>query len=571
MKRSLFIRIFAGFLTIIALMSVITILALRTVRDSGRASAGRELYDLAKSVEAAVLPYAMRGDALGIERYIRPLARTLNKRITVIALNGVVMADSDHDPKTMENHADRPEIVAAQTYRSGESERRSVTLKESMLYLAVTASVDGQPVCFIRTSMRAKTFEDTMRRALLVIGIAAAVGIAAAILFAVVVSRTLGHPLAVVSEASSRVASGDLNARAYVSETSAFKPLADNFNSMVASLKGLIDELSARKDELATVFAAIEEAVVLIDAKGTIVIANDAFRSVAGVASTGRTYWDVLPEDGFLTVVRSAKSGEFVHREMRMAERTFAVASRALLSRGYILVMLRDVSMERDIERLKRDLVSNVSHELRTPLTSIKGYAETLADELSGDARLKFVDIIRKNAERLANIVRDLLVLSDLERETPSLDRERMDMTEIVKDVLSIFEKRALEKGLTITLDAPAPVVILCDRFKLEQLVINLVDNAVKYTEQGGIAVRISGGDTAAVRIEDTGIGIPAEDVPHIFERFYVVDKSRSREAGGTGLGLSIVKHIVHLHNGDIAVQSVVGKGTTFTVTIPAG
>lgn len=568
MKRSLFARIFAGFLAVIALMSVFAALAIMTVRESNRIAAVRELYDLAKSVEPFVVDHVLRLDDASIHRYIKPLAASLMKRITIVALDGRVIADSDHDPRTMENHADRPEIIEAQLHMKGESKRRSVTLKESMLYLAVHSTQDGKPVCYIRTSMKAKTFEDAVRRAMMGVLVAAVIAVALATAFAGVVSRTLGQPLSVVSDASARVAAGDLSARAYVGNSSVYKPLADNFNGMVASLKSLIDELSARKEELATVFSAIDEAVALIDAEGIVVVANDAFRVLTERSCEGRAYWEAFPEDGFLSVVKAARTQSHVRREMRLAQRTFSVTARSLIGRGYILAVLRDITVEKDVERMKRDLVSNVSHELRTPLTSIKGYAETLADELAGDARIKYIDVIMKNTDRLANIVRDLLVLSDIERDSPSLTMDDVDIADMVRTILPLFEKRAREKGLSLHAET-ARVTIRGDRFKLEQLLINLIDNAVKYTEKGSIVVQTADENGAVVRVIDSGIGMPAEDIPHIFERFYVVDKSRSREAGGTGLGLSIVKHIAHLHSGSVEVKSELGKGTMFTVRLP--
>jgi two-component system phosphate regulon sensor histidine kinase PhoR len=234
---------------------------------------------------------------------------------------------------------------------------------------------------------------------------------------------------------------------------------------------------------------------------------------------------------------------------------------------GHVLIF-HDITDMKHVEQIKKDLVVNISHELRTPLTAIKGFVETLLDEASDEQR-DYLDIVKRHTDRLINIVQDLLVLSELEDRPAGFSVEKVDMGTVINSVVTLFEPKARQKGLSIKADIE-PVIISADSFRIEQLLTNLIDNAIKYTEKGEILVGVKAdGGNAIITVRDTGIGIPREHLMRIFERFYVVDKSRSRSVGGTGLGLSIAKHIATLHNGRITAESIPLTGTTFTVTLP--
>jgi two-component system phosphate regulon sensor histidine kinase PhoR len=235
-----------------------------------------------------------------------------------------------------------------------------------------------------------------------------------------------------------------------------------------------------------------------------------------------------------------------------------------------IVSIFHDITEIKDIEKIKKDFVINVSHELRTPLTAIKGYAETLRKEVDTSPGKKYLEIVERNTNRLINIVNDLLLLSSLE-EKAVLELEDIDLRGFLENVIRIFDQRLKDKQLSLVIDVKENLPpIKADLFKLEQMLVNLLDNAVKYTDRGEITVSVDVHDKRVrIQVRDTGIGIPKDDIPRIFERFYVVDKSRSRKSGGTGLGLSIVKHIVLLHNGTIGIESALGKGTSVTVTLP--
>jgi two-component system phosphate regulon sensor histidine kinase PhoR len=257
---------------------------------------------------------------------------------------------------------------------------------------------------------------------------------------------------------------------------------------------------------------------------------------------------------------------------VEVSGRTYLASLSPLPAPGGTVVTFHDLSASKHLEREKKDFVANVSHELRTPLTAIKGYAETLAEEASGDAR-KYLDIILRHADRLIELTQDLLVLAELEEKGIPLRHEAIDWRELIHGVRVLFEKKFAEKNLNLQIslaDDGAPLVFMGDRYRLEQMLINLLDNALRYTEKGGATVRVRRQEGClTITVGDSGIGIPAELLPRIFERFFVVDKARSRQSGGTGLGLAIVKHIVRLHGGHVEVTSAPGQGSEFIVTLP--
>jgi two-component system phosphate regulon sensor histidine kinase PhoR len=280
----------------------------------------------------------------------------------------------------------------------------------------------------------------------------------------------------------------------------------------------------------------------------------------------GRYYWELLRSTRLNTLIEES-SERSISGEVELADKSFLCIITPLASRKAKVVLLHDITELKQIERVKKDLVVNVSHELRTPLTAIKGFTETLLEEADPKS-MEYLQIIKRHTERLIAMVNDLLILSELE-EKPQLIIEDVNLQELITNVLAIYDPRIRAKGLGFTANI-IPITIKGDAFKLEQLLTNLIDNALKYTEKGQISVdtEVREGN-AIITVKDTGIGIPREDLGRVFERFYVVDKSRSRSMGGTGLGLSIAKHIATLHTGSIEVASTPYTGSTFTVIIP--
>ena len=405
-------------------------------------------------------------------------------------------------------------------------------------------------------------------------------------LFILLLSREFKKTINRIIEISEQIAGGNFNIDIQTKKGDHGR-LFQSIKGMSERLNELFKGLYREKTQLQAVLTAMNEGVVVISAEGRVVLVNNALKDMLNIKGdcTGKAYWEVLREVKLVELIENVMQNRRPEKEeitfLYPRERNYMVNALPLnLPAGGIILVLFDITEFKRLEQIKADLVANVSHELRTPLTAIKGYIETLENEnTSREERNHFLSIVKRNTERLINIVSDLLVLSEIEnrnslfRDDPRQDFEDIDVGEIVFSSLEAVKNNALDKKLNTVLDIEESLPPLKgNRFLLEQMIINLMDNAVKYTPEGGtIGIRCFKSNSELVlEVFDTGIGIPKEHIPRIFERFYRVDKTRSRKLGGTGLGLSIVKHIVILHGGKIEVQSEEGKGSRFIVTIPA-
>jgi len=329
---------------------------------------------------------------------------------------------------------------------------------------------------------------------------------------------------------------------------------------------------------LEAIIKEMETGVLVVDRSGKVIFSNPAFERAVrkGPVSPGMEMDSILDDKDLLQAMEETLATGESRRVTVQWENGQSMAVRFIPVRepvNGLIGFFRDVTEEKRVEAIKRDFVANVSHELRTPLATIKGYAETLLTGAMEDKKVlkDFLQIIDRHASRMTNLIEDLLTLSMLESQQIPLRLEYTDIREILKNVVHGFEKRARDKGLHMScnLDSDLPGLHI-DRVRMEQVFVNLIDNAIKYTNEGRISIQAFQEDSSIkIKIQDTGIGIPEKDIPRIFERFYRVDKGRSRELGGTGLGLAIVKHIIQGHNGKIEVNSKVGQGSTFTITLP--
>lgn len=343
---------------------------------------------------------------------------------------------------------------------------------------------------------------------------------------------------------------------------------SENLSIQYTSLSKTGEALKIRMEQIINGFPS---PVLLMDRDGIISFANAEAKKLAGTAEVeGNSYLKFFKETDFINSVQEVHSNALpLEREVLLSGRTFLTRFCPLGEAEDVLISARDITAERELERIKQELVTNMSHELKTPLTAIKGYAETLYDEIPPEPQ-KHLDIIRKHTDRLISIVNDILSLSGLE-EARNIEFKPVDIKEIADGVLKMFAGKIKNRNLSLEVNMDEENrYVSGDRFKIEEMFINLIDNAVRYTDKGGIAVKSFRKDNSLiVSIKDTGIGIPERNLPRIFERFYVVDKSRSKETGGTGLGLSIVKHIVLLHKGDIEIKSSPSSGTEVLLTLP--
>ena len=574
MKRSFFSKIFIGYLLIIfALSSLILVLSLNTIREFYRDTLTDHLKTLGYTLNSEVEHLLDMGRANQLDGFIKTLGSKIHTRVTIIATDGKVLADSEENIQSMENHSHRPEVIEALQGKTGKSIRFSSTANRDMLYVAVPIEKDGKITGVIRTSLFLSDINNLLTKLNYhVAGISLGI-VFIALIGAFLISNSVVRPIKNLTLAARKVASGDFGVRVFLKTKDELRVLADSFNRMNEEMGKMFSELGQQKEELKSIIDSLQEGLLVLDKQGRVIRSNESFRKIIGnQAVEGKLYWEIMRNPRLAELLKNAdgKKGKFVE-ELTLGDRVFICSVAPLEGGEGTVSIFYDITEIKKIEKVKKDFVSNVSHELRTPLTSIKGYAETLRNEVDTVPGKKYLETIERNTDRLINIVNDLLLLSNLE-EKAVLELEDVDLRDFLENVIKIFDQRLKDKRLSLVVDLKENLpTIKADSFKLEQMMLNLLDNAIKYTDHGEIAVS-AGVQENRVRIQvrDTGIGIPKENIPRIFERFYVVDKSRSRKSGGTGLGLSIVKHIVFLHQGTIGIESIPSEGTTVTVTLPA-
>jgi len=537
---------------------------------------------LANPPPASALFPAQPEDSAKLQAWVAQMAVS-GVRITLIASDGRVLADSQSDVQTMENHAGRPEIRDALAKGDGQSFRHSVTINRDLLYYAVRLPVAAHPPVVLRFALPLQTVDEELagyRRRLwlasvfmlLVTGIAS-----------LLVSRSFSSRVDHLQEFSRRVAKGDFRPLFADPAGDALDKLAVSLSETAARLDLTIRTLRDERNLSAAILGSMVEGVAVVDATDRVVFSNPGFSEILGL--------DMPPKIGSVLVesVRQTELIEAVHKVLRgepavhaeivtgtLRQRFFAATATAVRggeTSGAVLV-LHDITDLRKLERVRRDFIANVSHEFRTPLTAIQGFAETLLAGAIDDPqnRLRFLEIILEHSRRLARLTEDLLMLSKMDADRLELEIRRLSASQFVEGCIETTQRPAAEKDLRISVNLQQPLPdIAADRRRLAEVLQNLLDNAMQYTPSGGqIMVSASANDAEVTfTVSDTGIGIPRADQSRIFERFYRVDVARSREVGGTGLGLSIAKHLVEVHGGRIWVESEVGQGSQFHFTVP--
>jgi two-component system phosphate regulon sensor histidine kinase PhoR len=555
---------------------------------------GREQAELVASLEreAELTRELARGRALAPEhrRELDALADAAGAaggvRVTLLAPDGTVVGDSQVPTERLpdvERHGDRPEVQAALAGRLGIEHRRSETVGDALVYVAVP--VDGGRGGAVRVSGADGGAEAAVAALRRRVAFGAGLGLLVALPLAAWFSRRTLGPLREIRRLTEAVAAGELGSRPRGPFGGEIDPIARSIRGLAEQLRERLHDATQEKERLQAVLDGMTEGVLVIDARASIVLANDRLRESFGVAGSliGKTVLEGLRNAQLAELIVAAqRSHAPVARAITVihpVNRTFRVhAVRFPAGTGQpfgVVAVFHDVTELTQLETMRREFVANASHELRTPLAAIRGFAETLlgSRDLSEPDRRSYLEVIDRHSRRLSVLVDDLLELSKVESGKAQLSLDPVDVAGLVRSLVRENRTRFEEKNLAISHEVEGPSVARADTTALEQILTNLLDNAVKYTEPGGrIHVRIAG-DRERVRIdvEDTGIGIPEQDLGRIFERFYRVDKARSRALGGTGLGLAIVKHLTQSMGGEISVQSEVGKGSVFSLSLPRG
>jgi len=574
MKNSIFVKIFGGYILIVIIILAITLpLSFRAVRHNHIDTLTANLKNLCFTLNLKISPLLENNQIEELDTLIKKLGEQINTRLTIINPEGVVFADSEKIPTLMENHKNRIEIIQAINDGLGTSLRYSASVKEEMLYVAMPIVVDGKVIGVLRASLFLELINNLLNDLKKNIIKIAAIIVVILLIGAFLFSRSFSKPINELGIASRKVAKGDFSTKVFLNSKNEIRELADSFNYMTDQINTLFTQLSLQKEELNSIISSIKEGLCVIDKEGVISISNESFRKIVQNNSVkGKLYKEVLDKTRFDKLIKEVRNEKKnIVDEIEMYNRTFLCSAASCSNKEDIVITLHDISKIKNLERTKKDFVSNVSHELRTPLTAIKGFVETLQDTDNIDENQHYLNIINRHTDRVIRIVNDLLLLSKLEGTTDSLECEKVNLNDLIENIVKIFEHRLNEKNLALKFNTDDNLPIInADPFKLEQVFINLIDNAIKYTEKGEVVVSLNhNSQMVIIEIQDTGICIPQEHLSRIFERFYVVDSSRSRKLGGTGLGLSIVKHIILLHNGKIEVKNIPGAGTNFIVTLP--
>jgi two-component system, OmpR family, phosphate regulon sensor histidine kinase PhoR len=573
MKNSLFSKVFGGYLVIICIILLfIPFISFKLIRTHYVNSLTDNLKNVAVTTAPHVVSFLENHRLQELDAFLKNLRGKVNARITVIDKEGTVLADTEKDPSVMESHKMRPEFIDALSSGVGKSTRFSVTLEEEMLYVALPIDKESKALGVIRMSIPLKQINGLLNDLQLRILIGIAIVTLLSIGIAFLLSRGLSRPVDTLASAAKNLAKGNFDTRVYLQTGGELKGLETSFNEMAARMEGLFGNLSRKNEELDTIVSSIQEILVVLDKDGRIKLTNESFRKALDNENVqNKFYWEVMRCPDFSELIRKVTE-ERKHRteEIDFRDKHYLCSVTFLSSKEEMVAVLYDITGLKNLERMKKDFVANISHELRTPLTAIKGFVETLEEE-EEIKNVQYLEIIKRHTDRLMNIVNDLLLLSELEQTGSALVIEDVNLVSLAENILKVFEQGAKEKGIEFKLTAPKDLkTVRADPFKLEQMFINLLDNAIKYTEKGEVSISLRQEESKSIiEIQDTGIGIPTSHLPRIFERFYVVDKSRSKKLGGTGLGLSIVKHIVLLHGGTIDVESSLGIGTKFTVVLP--
>lgn len=524
--------------------------------------------------------------AYSVDSLCKVIGHSIKTRITVIEPSGLVLGDSETDPDRMENHAHRPEIKAAFKGETGVEQRFSPTLEYPMLYVAVPVMHDGMVKAVLRLSEPLQQIKKHTHLFHINVGLASVTALLLIALASMSIARTLSKPVLEMKNGAERIAGGDLDFRLRIPEIEEIRGLAQALNTMAESLGDRIRTITSQKSELDAILSGMSEGVLATDVHERIITINPAAAKLLAIpADNAKGKW-------IHDIIRNSSLQRFLHDILKsdsMLETSFTLPSRAgecyINAKGKILgfsgaspdgvlMVLHDMTRLKRLEEVRKDFVANVSHELRTPLTSIKGFVETI---YHGDYCLppdvqKFLEIISKKTDRLCSIVDDLLTLSAIEREYEQQEIQLAPtaIRAVLEGAVRTCFAKAEPKNISLELKCKEDIEAVTNADLLEQAVSNLIDNAVKYSPEGKL-VSIMGekrGEELIISVIDEGIGIPKEHHQRIFERFYRVDKARSRRMGGTGLGLSIVKNICFSLGAKVTVESEVGKGSLFKIVL---
>ena len=584
MKHVLFRRIFVAYLITAPLLLLFLELYLSSsIKDNYIANLRSGLIIQANLI-ADQLPASVPSD---LDDFCKRFKEKTGARITIIDDSGRVLGDSDEPSAAMENHSDRPEIKEAAISGVGTSIRRSKTLKKDLYYLAVSANQDSGER-FFRLSIPLHDVENAMNTIRFRIIIASLAVSLVVIVFGLIQVRRITKSIEEITDFSKGVAAGDFRRRLLLTKKDELGELGKNISNMARELHERLTLSEEEKRRFEAILKNMSDGLILTDTKGKIILVNDALKNLFGIPHSieGKTVMESLRKAELMEVIEEvAVSKERISRGIEIttprdlyllmtAAPFYSQDSEGDLS-GIVLTF-HDITRLKKLEEVRKDFVANVSHEIKTPITAIKGFAETLIEGALDDKEhaKKFLETIKNHSERLNSLVSDLLTLSGIELGDIQIAKQDTNIGEVIDSVFTTLGDKARDKGLYLKKQIPAEISDMrADRDRLIQILLNLVDNGIKFTEKGGITIAVKSEklkvesegekDFIQLTVSDTGSGIPKKHLSRLGERFYRVDRARSRELGGTGLGLAIVKHLVKAHGWEMKIESEEAKGTS--------
>jgi two-component system phosphate regulon sensor histidine kinase PhoR len=583
---SIWWRIFLGYLLVVLVaLATVSIYLSHELTQHQVASLRATLFSQAVLVRDVVAgDFATAQGRAHLNAAARRLDRQANVRVTFIAGDGTVLGDSEHDFRSMVNHASRPEVRQALASGRGSSIRYSQTIGTQMLYVAIPLKQDATDVGVVRLAVPLHQIAASIRRLRSMVLVAALLALGIALLLSLRLAHGMGAGIRALARGARSLAEGNLDAQVRVRGRDEIGALGATFNEMAARLRIMVRELREEKGKTEAILQRLGDAILVTDSAGRITVMNQAaerafgisFEQVVGLTVVNATQNHALDE-AFRQALATGRTMTAEVQILFPQPRTLETTVTPIAAEEPVgaVAVLHDVTDLRRLERIRREFVANASHELQTPVTAIKAVTEALLGDARDDPALveRFLADLRQQADRLGALVRDLLDLASMEAGPVPLDRVAVAVAEAVRGVTAQVEPVAQQFRVSLAVEVPDDLTVFADRAALDKILKNLLDNAIKYNERGGKAgVRAARqDDRVAITVWDTGIGILSTELPRIFERFYRVDKSRSRELGGTGLGLSIVKHLTEAMGGHVSVESEPGKGSRFAVTLPAG
>lgn len=505
------------------------------------------------------------------ERFFTENLANSELRVTYIDKKGKVIYDSTINGETMDNHNDRQEIIEARKSGSGFTMRYSKSTEKNMMYFA-TAFDEG---FIIRSSMPLKVVNGLGSKYFKFYILAIIFSTLMSIWFSLKLSYIIVKPITDLIFITSRISKGEFSRRARILSDGEIGQLAKNFNEMADKLEFTLNEVTDKQNRLEAILQSMDSGVIAVDRKNKVIMINPYAKKMFGITK------DIIGQN-LLDNIRDFQLEDIFHqsdddyKEIKIVwpqERELRIKTADIINRSEhigTVAVVQDITEVKKLEKMRTQFVANVSHELKTPLTSIKGFAETLKYVDDAETKEKFLNIINEEADRLTRLITDILILSHIEQQK-EVKNEKIDVNKIVVDVYNLMKNIADVKGIQLSIEQQTIKTMMGDADRFKQMLINLVGNAINYSETGdSVCIGTESFDDEFILwVEDTGVGIAKKQIPRIFERFYRVDKARSRSNGGTGLGLAIVKHIVLQLNGKIYVESELGKGSKFLVEIP--